>query len=91
MNKRRFIFIILILIIIALLFIPFSIVHYDDGGTVAYGALAYKIVVWERLEMVYDTPGAPGHLTEYQNTSVFWFPFSLNDIDELWELEKESR
>lgn len=89
MKKRRIILI--ILIIVALLFIPFSFVQYDDGGTVAYGALVYKIVVWERLEMVYDETGEPGRLTEYQNTTVYWFPFNFMDIDELWELEKENR
>ena len=35
------------------LFFPWKIEHYEDGGTVTYSSLTYKICVWNSLNQKY--------------------------------------
>lgn len=78
-NKK---YIIIILIILALFFVPIPQTSYDDGGTREYIALTYKIVVWNKIGGYED-----GTETDYHNTIVYWFPYNLKSINELWDLK----
>lgn len=69
------------------LFLPIPRGTYDDGGTREYAALAYKIVVWNKIMAAEDKNGEFSSYT-YRNTSVFWFPDNQKSIDELWQIEK---
>ncbi len=79
-KRSRKILIAVSIVIIAVLLVPFRFLRYKDGGTAEYGALAYKIVVWNRFTDEGDI---------YRGTSVYLFPDSLKSIDELWETEKQ--
>ncbi len=83
MTKKAWIIIVLTaFMLLALLFIPVKRV-YDDGGTVEYAALMYRVVKWNKLNM----NDAGDRIDRYESTTVYWFPNSLKSIDELWELE----
>ncbi|MDD3946889.1 MAG: hypothetical protein PHI19_03525 [Clostridia bacterium] len=71
----------LVIGIFIVLFFPFHIATYKDGGTKVYGALTYKVVAWNKL--VSDEDGPHRH----SNTCVYWFPDSLKGIDELWDIK----
>ena len=78
MNKKRII--IIVIIVLALLFIPsFPGTVFRDGGTRELKALAYKIVIWNRLT---------GEGT-YHKTRVYFFPNNMKGIDDLWVIEME--
>ena len=64
-------------VLLLVLLIPVSGPVYRDGGTREYRALAYRIVVWNRL--VDDGI--------YHKVSVYTFPDCLRSIDELWDME----
>ena len=66
-----------ILVLLAVLFVPVPSGVYKDGGTRAYTALTYKVVKWRRLVGI----------GRYENTSVYFFPNNFKSIDDLWELE----
>lgn len=78
MKKRKWIPM-LVVIFIAVLFIPIPSGVYKDGGTREYRALTYKIVVWNRLtgDSVYD------------KTKVYFFPDNFKGIDSLWYYEED--
>ncbi len=78
MKKKICIIVLIILVLITP--IPGGI--YKDGGTKDYKALAYKVVVWNRLI---------GAGVTYHKTSVFWFPNNFKNIDELWKLEYDQK
>lgn len=83
-NKR-----ILIIFFIALvLFLPVPQVSYDDGGTREFSAMTYKIVKWNRL---LPKKGNVERIDIYSKTSIYWFPDNFKSIDELWELEYQSK
>jgi len=84
--KKKIIIPIAVIIILVLLFVPFYVASFDDGGTRVYGALTYKAVAWKKIYSTIADNGLPVHGT-YQNTSVFWYPDSQKNIDELWEIE----
>ena len=76
MNKKKII--IIVIVILAVLFIPsFPGTVFRDGGTRELKALAYKIVIWNRL----TEDGV------YHKTRVYFFPKNMKSIDELWEEE----
>lgn len=81
---------VIVLLPLSVPFIPFVQAVYDDGGTCTYRALAYKVVKWNKIIIVENENGELFDYT-YNETSVFWFPDSQKDIDELWELEMERR
>lgn len=72
---------IVIAVLLAILVIPIPIGVYKDGGTRAYTALTYKIVVWNRLGAVEDNA--------YDKTKVYFFPNNFKSIDELWYYEED--
>ena len=70
---------ILVVVILAILFVPIPSGTYKDGGTREYTALTYKIVDWNRLT---DGGGT------YDETMVYFFPNNFKSIDSLWNYEK---
>ena len=76
LKKKEFI--ILILCVLLLLFFPIPSGVYKDGGTRAFTAATYKLVMWHCIDPHY----------EYVHTSVYWLPDNFKSIDELWEIER---
>ena len=69
---------IVVLVLLAVLFVPVSGVM-DDGGTRVYSALTYKVVKWHRmLGMGEDY---------YDATRVYVFPNNFKSVSDLWEAE----
>ncbi len=79
MKKKIWIIVLIILVLITPI-IPGG--SYEDGGTKEYKAIAYKVVVWNRLIDAGVT---------YHKTSVFWFPNNFKSIDELWKMEYDQK
>ncbi len=69
---------------VLILFFPFKMTSYDDGGTREYSSLTYKIVKWKRFA---STPNDDGVIEQYKATSLYLFPDNFKSIDELWEKE----
>jgi len=88
--KRKSIVIVLIIVavILMVLFLPIPKGTYEDGGTREYGALLYKIVVWNKIQVEVNVDGSGGETHIYHKTSVFWFPDNQKSIDELWKIER---
>lgn len=77
MKKK--IWIPIVIVLIAVLFIPIPRGVYKDGGTREYTALTYKIVKWNRLT---------GDST-YDKLCVYLFPNNFRSIGSLWTREKD--
>ena len=77
MKKK--IWIPIVIVLIAVLFIPIPSGVCQDGGTREYTALTYKIVKWNRLT---------GDST-YDKLRVYLFPNNFRSIDSLWTREKD--
>lgn len=69
---------IIVLVLLAVLFVPLPSGVYKDGGTRAYTALTYKVVKWNRLN----------GLIRVKKTKVYVFPDNFKSIDTLWEMEQ---
>ncbi len=83
MKKRKHIIISLVMILLlVVLFVPIPTSPLRDGGTKIFNALTYKIVKWRRLISTDMDDGS-----RYENTSVYWFPDNMKNIEELWALE----
>ena len=78
MKKKLWIPIVIV-IFLAILFIPIPSGVYKDGGTRAYTSLTYKIVDWNCLT---------GDST-YDKTKVYFFPNNFKSIDGLWYMEED--
>ena len=78
MKKKLWIPIVIV-IFLAILFMPIPSGVYKDGGTRAYTALTYKIVDWNRIT---------GDST-YDKTKVYFFPHNFKSIDGLWYMEED--
>ncbi len=87
--KKRILAIAVIVLILLILFVPIPRGTYKDGGTRDYSALTYRIVIWNRLTVQVKEDGSAGEARTYHKTSIFWFPYNFNSIDELWEIESE--
>ena len=70
-NKklRKTIIVTLIVAILAILTVPVKEVH-EDGGSISYTSLTYKVMKWNQTFGITDT-------------EVYWFPNNLKDYDEL--------
>ena len=77
MKKK--IWIPIVIVLIAVLFIPIPSGVYKDGGTREYTALTYKVVDWNRLTDDGST---------YSATKVYFFPNNFRSIDNLWYKEE---
>ena len=69
--------------VLGILFVPYSEIHYGDGGTVKRDALLYTVVEWNRTE---DWSGNPLP-EEPQSTQIYFFPNNLLSYEELWDLK----
>ena len=80
MKKKRWIWIscAAVPIVLIVLFVPFSVQSYDDGGTRQYTSLTYRIMKWNHLV----------DQGRYQGTTVYWFPDNRKSCQELWDKEK---
>lgn len=78
MKKK--IWIPIVIVLIAVLFIPIPSGVYKDGGTREYTALTYKIVKWNRLT---------GDST-YDKLRVYLFPNNFRSIGSLWTHEEDN-
>lgn len=72
-HTKIFLSILLIVVLLAGLFCPFSKNVALDGGSTFYSAVMYEIVKWNN---------------GYTATRVYWFPDNLKSYDELFEMEK---
>ena len=89
--KKKTIAILLAVIIAALvLFVPIPRGPYDDGGTMEYVALTYRIVVWNSYYTKYDENGKAVGIDKYNETSVYLFPDNFKGLTELWLIELEN-
>ena len=77
MKKK--IWIPIVIVLIAVLFIPIPSGVYKDGGTREYTALTYKVVDWNRLTDDGST---------YSATKVYFFPNNFRSFDNLWYKEE---
>ena len=66
-----------------LLFVPFSTIHYGDGGTEMTQALTYTVMKWNRTQ-TWD--GDPVNEPN-QRTRIYWFPHNFKNYDELWNMK----
>ena len=87
--KKKIILIAGIILILLILFLPVRRGTYRDGGTKDFGALTYRIVVWNRLTDEINADGAAGEMNMYHKTSVYWIPDNFKSIDELWKIETD--
>lgn len=74
-----------VLFVCLILFTPFQVRHYDDGGSTTYTALTYTVVKWKRILPIKTPDGYIGNI--YQNTCVYFFPNNFKSLDELWEIK----
>lgn len=70
--KKKFAIALLVVIAAVILFVPIR-QTWDDGGTVTYSALTYKVVCWNRLVLHEDRMG------RYVRTQVYVFPTNFTD------------
>ncbi len=90
MKKRIAIILCSIFLVLAILFVPFKKVNYDDGGTAEYTALTYKIVKWNRITIKMDDSG--NHFADtLKKTSVYWVSDKNKSIDELFQEEMNNK
>ena len=89
--KKKMRSILLIVVIAALvLFVPIPKGPYDDGGSMEYAALTYRIVVWNSYYTKYDENGKAVGIDKYNETSVYLFPDNFKSLGELWQMELEN-
>ncbi len=77
---RRKIIISLITVVVAfILFFPFVIARYDDGGTDVYISLTYQVIRWHRLDRVYNENTGEYYIVIRESTDFYIFPFNFRD------------
>lgn len=81
MNRKKKKILIPLILLFALLLLPFPTGTYKDGGTKTYTALTYKIVDWNRLY---------AENTVYDQTRVYPFPLNFMPLDRLFEQEEKA-
>lgn len=79
MKKKSWIWIVAVIVLLAVLFVPVPRGPYKDGGTREYVALTYRIVAWKRL--------VPGGV--YEKTCVYFGADRNRSIDALFSMEYE--
>lgn len=72
MKKKRKLLIYIIVVLI-ILFTPFNIQRYKDGGTSTYTSLSYKLIVWNQLDNSPD-----GYRT---GKEIHFFPNNFYDLN----------
>lgn len=79
-KKTKLIILSVVLILLAVLLIPFKVDILEDGGSKVYSAVLYKYVKWVGFQKSEQT-GV--YETETIKKSVYWFPENFKHIDEL--------
>lgn len=74
--------------LLLLLFFPIPKGSYDDGGTQTYDALLYKIVRWNKLNVVLNDHGDEPESMVYRHTSFYFYPDNTKSYEELWKIEQ---
>lgn len=82
MKNQRKMAIIILVCLLAMLLIPFQMVHYDDGGTTRLTSLTYSVVNWNRL-----LPASGDETVVHESTCVYLFPHNFKSLSDLWEIE----
>ena len=77
-KKKIIIICVTAAVILLVLFVPFVKDTYDDGGTVTYTSLTYKIVKWKKEIVFVDNK-----ISCYEKTSVYFIPDCYKSLDEL--------
>ena len=90
MKKKTFEILLIVIIAALVLFVPIPRGPYDDGGTMEYVALTYRIVVWNSYYTKYDENGKAVGIDKYNETSVYLFPDNFKGLTELWLMELEN-
>ena len=80
MKKKIWIPIVIVVVLLLVLFVPYSNEVYLDGGTRTYTALTYKIVHWNKISIDHSV---------YDDINIYFFPDNLKSIDELWKMENQ--
>lgn len=88
MKKKR-ITILAIIVILLILLVPIPTAQYKDGGTKAYSALTYKIMVWKVMGYYLPDECIDGD-DRYSKVSVYWFPDNFKSYEELWKMEQSN-
>ena len=84
-KKKIVVICVTVAVILAVLLVPFKKEIYDDGGTVTYASLTYKIVKWKKEIVFVDNK-----FGYYEKTSVYFIPDCYKSLDELWKIEQEN-
>lgn len=79
-SMKRSSVIVLAVVLVILLF-PFRIKRYPIEGTVDIGSLLCRLVVWNRD---FSSDGKV-----YHRTALYFFPDTLKDIEDLYDMEME--
>ncbi len=87
-KKTKTIITIVSVCLIAALFLPYQVLMYEDGGSVEYRAIAYKLVFWDFFDTVYGSDGNIERLEKTEKTALYFFPDNLKSIDELKKIER---
>ena len=83
--KKKTLCLICAVVLLVVLFLPFRVTRYDDGGSVQITALTYSIVKWNRPELYLNDDGT-SRGGRYENTCVYLFPNNFKNLDELWDI-----
>ncbi len=78
------------MIALVVLFVPYEKNHYDDGGSIEYVALAYRLVKWKFHIFVIDEESEREYHELYKETKMYFFPQNLKSFDEISRSEKEA-
>ena len=78
MKKKLWIIAAVVVVVLAVLFVPYRTGDLNDGGTREYCALTYRVVDWKRIT-------EDGY---YEKTCVYFLGDVFKSIDELWEREE---
>jgi hypothetical protein len=83
--KKRICCLICAAALLVVLFVPFHVSRYDDGGSVKVTALTYSVVKWKRHEIHWNEDGT-SYGGFYENTCVYLFPNNFKNLSDLWEI-----
>lgn len=86
---KKFLLILSVILILAIIFVPYNIKTLDDGGTKVYTSLVYRVVKWNYK---YDFSLYTEDFKIYNETEIFWLPHNFDKIADLqYQLEEKWR
>ncbi len=78
-------------VVLFILFCPFSVIRYKDGGTTRVQALTYCVMRWNIAQSTVDQDGNPIPADPYQKTTLTFFPSCYKDYDALRALALDEK